>query len=453
MFKNYFCLFFSLFVFNLPVIFSAGMDALFPGNNGEITLTVLTQICDHLTGPIALKVYIEGGTPGYTLYAGGLVVGQLSVNEFVILGLHGSEGVEVTVTDALGNMADFWAEPILMPTPGADAGPEKVISCIDSVAVLNGHSETENVRFYWSGPDPEFEVNSPNPGVDVPGTYQLSVVSMKNGCRSYDSTVVFSPEYPEFDVMVRPKECFGDSSGMISFVSVNQGNPPYSYSITGGSSFHSDPIFDELPAGEYELVLQDRLGCRAYTTAEIIEPDPWALEIESPLVLPYGEPTLVQLVTTLDENDISSISWTPEEGLSCYDCLTPIVRPENSVGYQLMVVDTWGCSRIDSLYITVIKEKDIYVPNVFTPNGDHLNDVFYIKGAEGVESIKSLEIFNRWGNKVFEVKNIPPNDPQYGWDGNQKGQLTTPGVFIFIATLALEHGVEVILSGDHTLIR
>ena len=143
----------------------------------EINLTVLTYFCDHITGrPMSLKVYVDGGTPDYSLYADGLVVGQISENEFVILGLLCGEGVDLTITDALGNTADFWAEAFVMPTPGAEAGLDKVISCFNDLAILDGSSGIENVAYSWTGPDPEFENNSQNPGVGVPGEYHLTVI-------------------------------------------------------------------------------------------------------------------------------------------------------------------------------------------------------------------------------------------------------------------------------------
>lgn len=424
-----------------------------PENPGEITLKVLTYMCDHLTGPIALKVYIDGGTPDYTLNAGELLTGQLTVNEFVILGLKGGEGTFVTVTDALGNSKEFWAAAHLMPTPGAEAGPNKTISCLDSLAVLSGSSDTVTVHYNWSGPDTDFDSTVSHPRVDTPGMYYLTVTNTGNGCRSHDSTEVFPAEYPKFDFSYKSLKCHGDFSGSIVFGSASLGSPPYYFSIDGGSSFQNDPIFNHLPAGSYTLFLEDQLKCYADTVVELTQPDPEYLDILSPIVMSYADAHQVQVETSLEPEEILAILWTPLEGLSCFTCLEPVATPENSTVYQLDLTDNKGCHVKDELSITVEKDLNVYIPNVFSPNGDGVNDVFFIKGANGVVGVKLLEIYNRWGNLIYSTNNNPPNDPAFGWDGLDNGRYLSPDVFIYITTIELANGKEVILWGDVTLIR
>jgi gliding motility-associated-like protein len=442
----------SILIFNIPK--SICLDNFHDHLNikDEITLTVLTWMCDHLTGPIALKVFVEGGTPEYTLYAQGLIVGKLSVNEFVILGLHGSEGVMVTVTDAIGNTSDFWAEPFIMPSPGADAGPDKIITCFDSLAVLEGFSPTDNVRYEWTGPDPEFEQDEQQPFVDMPGLYKLTVVG-KNGCMSHDSTWVELPAMPEFGFLARPPQCFGESTGSVSFLNVQDGNPPYYFSVDGGTTFSLQNEFNELSAGIYNLIVQDELGCRVDTFVELMEPDSLTLELGDDLFIHYGEQIRIVPETNIMLDEISEIGWIPHSGLSCYDCLRPMASPENSSTYQLLITDVFGCTISDTLHIEVEKDLDVFIPNVFSPNGDGVNDRFYIKGANGVVNVKSLEIFDRWGNKVFSALNIPPNDPYLGWDGKFSGHFILPGVYVYKAVIEFYNTKEILLLGDLTLIR
>jgi gliding motility-associated-like protein len=398
-------------------------------------------------------VIVEGGTPEYSLVAEGKIISRQSLHEFVILGFHNDGGINVTVTDAKGKTADFWVAPFIMPSPGAEAGPEMVISCADSVAVLQGSSPTDDVNYYWTGPDADFDFRNSHPGVDVSGTYHLKVVSKNNGCYSFDSTVVYPPEIPVFEFTTTDVACFGDSLGTIAFTSVSQGSPPYSFSIDGGKSIHQEPFFDGLPAGEYALVLRDQMQCGTDTTAVLIQPKPEYLDIVSPVIMSYAEEYQVVLETSINDTEIMSISWSPAEGLSCSNCLDPVATPDNSIIYVLELIDTKGCSIRDTLHITVEKDLNIYIPNVFSPNGDGMNDVFFVKGGNGVERIISLEIFNRWGSMVFTAKNVPPNDPFTGWDGLHEGRYLSPGVFIYLTTLELSNGKEVVRWGDVSLIR
>ena len=77
--------------------------------------------------------------------------------------------------------------------------------------------------------------------------------------------------------------------------------------------------------------------------------------------------------------------------------------------------------------------KEIFIPNIFTPNDDGVNDVFFIFGGDLVESIITFEIFDRWGNEVYDAQNFQPNDPANGWDGTFKDEKLSPAVFSYKA--------------------
>lgn len=98
---------------------------------------------------------------------------------------------------------------------------------------------------------------------------------------------------------------------------------------------------------------------------------------------------------------------------------------------KLVVVNTAGinqCSDTVSLesYI-VVDSSMIDVPNVFTPNGDGMNDLFRVK-TQSLENFQGV-ILNRWGRKVYEW-----SDPQGGWDGRINGKYANPGTYFYIIT-------------------
>ena len=57
------------------------------------------------------------------------------------------------------------------------------------------------------------------------------------------------------------------------------------------------------------------------------------------------------------------------------------------------------------------------MPNTFSPNGDGMNDVYYPRGR-GINTIRSLRIFTRWGQMIYSRENFVANDPSTGWDGS-----------------------------------
>src|SRR5690606_16119384 len=105
--------------------------------------------------------------------------------------------------------------------------------------------------------------------------------------------------------------------------------------------------------------------------------------------------------------------------------------------------------------ITIVAGCDgtnIFMPNTFTPNGDGENDTFFPMG-EGLGSVERFAIFNRWGEILYDVANIPANDPARGWDGTYKGVPVKPDVFVYMVVVPCASGNPVLVKGDISLIR
>jgi gliding motility-associated-like protein len=92
------------------------------------------------------------------------------------------------------------------------------------------------------------------------------------------------------------------------------------------------------------------------------------------------------------------------------------------------------------------------MPNTFSPNGDGSNDVYYPRG-KGIQTVRSLRIFNRWGEMVYRRDNFKPNDPGAAWDGRFQGRELPPDVFVYMIDVVCENQSIVTLKGDIALIR
>ena len=86
------------------------------------------------------------------------------------------------------------------------------------------------------------------------------------------------------------------------------------------------------------------------------------------------------------------------------------------------------------------------------PNGDGNNDIFYPRGT-GLFSIKTLRIFNRWGEVVFEKNGFMPNDAGAGWNGTVKGMKQNPDVFVYTVDILCDNSSLLTLKGNVALIR
>ncbi|MEK7256126.1 MAG: gliding motility-associated C-terminal domain-containing protein, partial [Bacteroidota bacterium] len=99
----------------------------------------------------------------------------------------------------------------------------------------------------------------------------------------------------------------------------------------------------------------------------------------------------------------------------------------------LMVIGN-NCPRTEAA-----NDYQVYAPNVFSPNGDGINDRFFLQGNDFI-SVKSLRIFSRWGELVFEAENMPLNEFSLGWDGTFKGEKSGNGVFAWLAEIETANG-------------
>jgi gliding motility-associated-like protein len=100
----------------------------------------------------------------------------------------------------------------------------------------------------------------------------------------------------------------------------------------------------------------------------------------------------------------------------------------------------------------ICNNGNLFVPNAFSPNGDGVNDRFY-PGGTGINRIKSLRVFNRWGEIVFEKADFSANDAAYGWDGKYKGILLAPDVYIWSSEVICENNEVLSFKGDVSLLR
>ena len=103
--------------------------------------------------------------------------------------------------------------------------------------------------------------------------------------------------------------------------------------------------------------------------------------------------------------------------------------------------------------VSIEETRKVFIPSAFTPNNDSNNDLFMIYAGEGrISEIKSLQIFSRWGEKVFEAKGFQPNDPAYAWDGRFKNRTLNPAVFVYLAEVEFIDGFVKLFKGSITLL-
>ncbi len=189
------------------------------------------------------------------------------------------------------------------------------------------------------------------------------------------------------------------------------------------------------------------------STAEVEAIVNYPPELKMYPVKPYFSGQQVQLeVEALTGSGNYQYDWMPSDDLSCNDCPNPTVVPDTNSLYFVHVLDLdTGCEADAEVRLEgrqACSNDFIKIPNGFSPNGDGENDVLFVRGA-GFSEIEVFRVFNRWGELVFETKDI-----NTGWDGMHQGEIVNPGVYVYyIEAPCLLDGSKLLKKGNVTVLR
>lgn len=163
----------------------------------------------------------------------------------------------------------------------------------------------------------------------------------------------------------------------------------------------------------------------------------------------YHVPVGTTITLSGQPSGMKSYAWSPESLVTNPSMQSTSANIMESTEFVLTVGDGI-CLLTDTTLVKafnyVCEEPYIFVPNAFSPNGDHENDVLYVRG----QFIQGLlfRVFNRWGEMVFES-----NDQTVGWDGTFRGKPLDPDVYDYYVKAICIDGNESIIKGNITLIR
>lgn len=361
-------------------------------------------------------------------------------------------GIDVACTayDDCGNAVALPPDLLIsqISSPSANAGADGKV-CEGGTVNLGGNPTTTGSNtITWSASSPQAlswisDTTAANPTVTIPhgmiDTTFYVVRTFDGTCFSLDTAFVYSLPDPVamIDTNGATKICNGQS------VTINANGPFSSYLWSTGSTAQSVTVYSP---GSYYVVVTDSNNCKDTSNAVIVS----TIQVPNIHVYPdttifYGDSVLLYTDISLSPPAVDSFFWLPNDNtINCLRCPNPTVSPLNAEAYFLTVY-TQGCTLTDSTLISVILPDNYYIPDAFTPNGDGINDSFYLYGQSGV-NVHEFKVFDRWGEKV--------HDGTYPWDGTYKGQLCQPGVYVYLFSIGLfGHLEDDHRKGSVTLIR
>ncbi|MEO1412879.1 MAG: gliding motility-associated C-terminal domain-containing protein, partial [Bacteroidota bacterium] len=281
------------------------------------------------------------------------------------------------------------------------------------------------------------------------GVYQLIVTDQSTGCA--DSAEI-SISIPVVDLSptlsINGESCTGQADGSLVIDAVMGGNGPYLYALNSGD-FHSTNRFENLAPGIHWLTIQDVDGCESLVEVIIAEAPALFLNLGRDRSIDFGDTVHLSPLTNAL---VDSVHWDFQESLSCVDCLPAIAQPREETTYVLSLMDDNGCWLTDQITIFVDRTEQVFVPNVFSPNGDGINDYFTIYASADVKRIKQFKVFDRWGATLFAENDVLANDWRQGWDGRHREEFVNPGVYVYFVEVEYRDGRVEIQGGDLLLV-
>ena len=345
----------------------------------------------------------------------------------------------------------------------ADAGPDIVTCGVDQSLILLSGSATNtngNESYSWSGTNGGTDFLS-DPGIaspviflpsDFSGVIIYTLIVSEDSCTSRDN-LTLTVSLPEVNIISAGPFC---ETGPPHILSASPVGGVWGGAVTGN-------IFDPMLLGpgvhtvtytyttvNPPCVKTDSIDIEVFSASDI------TLTLGQDVEVMLGENTFAEAVTNIPPEEIDSLVWSPADIVECLDpvCLSVMITPLNDVTLVATVYDKTGCSSSDEMRIVVHKNRKVYIPTVFSPNDDGINDRFFIsEDHHQIAKIRKLVIYNRWGAVVHEAYDFPTGDLSLGWDGYDKDQKINPGVFVYAVEVEFLDGWVEVFTGDLTLIK
>jgi len=360
----------------------------------------------------------------------------------------GLDSVQLIATNSSGCNDTTVTNFTLFPLPTVSVTADTTICLGQNLPLQASGAATYN----WSLPSSSSLScsNCPDPlaSPTITTSYIVTGTSAQ-GCQASD-TMHVTVNQPVTVQVLPPTDsvCVGQSVQLTA-----SGAALYSWSPAEGlnNSNIANPLASPAATTLYQVTGSDNKNCFHDTeTVTVTVFNYPTLNLGPAVTIPSGSS---YQINANGSSDIISENWSPSAGLSCTNCLSPLATPQNTTLYTISAVNGGGCSISDSIKITVVcTDNNFFVPNTFSPNGDGVNDVFYVRG-KGLNILPSIMIFNRWGQIVFEKKDFAPNDPSAGWDGTFNGQKAPVDVYIYTLQVICENSTIITYSGNVALIR
>lgn len=326
----------------------------------------------------------------------------------------------VVITDANGCQASdtIFVTVHALPDPGAPASVEFCPGTSSTIAANSGF-----VSYLWNT-----GATSSSITITASGPYEVTVQDT-NGCINTDTIIAIHHPLPILNFNVQPSSgCTPLEIKINNLTSLNGAVVDnWEWTVGGQTSFMFEPTYILTDTGLYDISLKVTTSnsCVIDTTVNnFIQVYPVPIAQATPSKIQYEQDDS-QIIIYNESLSANAYKWfIADDLISQTEDLNYAIVDSGVYAFQLVALNTYGCTDTTEIIIKVLPGFALYFPNTFTPNEDRINDIFTPKGF-GIKEYHLL-IFNRWGQLVFETDLL--ND---GWDGTFKGLPAKSDIYVY----------------------
>jgi gliding motility-associated-like protein len=359
----------------------------------------------------------------------------------IVYSTSGTKTITMNVTNQYGCTTSATQYITINAAPVANAGVDSTICSGNTVQI--GAATVAGLSYSWSpsslvsNPVASFTTASPTVAVTV---FTVTVTNGATGCSSQDATTITMLAPVSANAGSDAEICKGDTIQIGIGAVAGQ---TYSWSPSTGVSdiTLANPMVHPTATTTYTLTVNGN-GCSNAS-------DQVTIVVHAIPIANAGPNDTVAIGSTVQLNASGGLQylWSPVTGLSNSNIYNPTITASANAYYTLLVTNEFGCRSYDYLSIYVF-EPDFWVPTAFTPDGNGVDDVFFVRG-QGIQDLE-FSVFNRWGERIFFSKDIT-----IGWDGTRQtsGDKLPEGAYVYQIKGLHTDGTPLYAKGLINLIR
>ncbi len=335
---------------------------------------------------------------------------------------------------------------------------------LDTLYLSSGRSLTA-ITWYRNGVQDTVinSITTPN-GTSLDTTYHpltegsyFAIATSGYGCTNTTKTIQVEPTLtPEITISANKEELCAGETVTFKADGTNAGAVPfYQWLVNnktagvGSASYSSSSLQNN---DIISCVLQgDTTGCFGIDTSNriipIVHPVPTFSHTQD-ISISLGQSVVLSPSFT---GDVVQYNWQPSSTLSNASASHPLATPLHTTVYVVRAISADGCAATDS--IKVIISSPVLIPSAFSPNGDGLNDQWYIRGGNAGDAIQSVHIHNRHGEAVFIARNVQVNDRKGSWDGTFRDKPQPVGTYVYEVIISSSGNTQKLYTGSVVLVR